>query len=383
MDARKRFVTLLELLALLTVAALIAGQLLGQPILLSYVTTGSMQPTLDPGDGFVAVPMELSGPVEEGDVVVFRAERVGGGGLTTHRVVDETPDGYLTQGDANPSTDQAADEPPVQEPQIVAKAVQIGGSVVVVPHVGAVVEGMQAAVETVQRRLAALLGTDAVLGAQGFAYLLFALSVVAYAVDSLRESARGERRSRDRSRDAGTSTRLVVGAMAAVVVLIATAAMVVPAGPFAFDVVSSSVDSPGPGVIERGSTENATYVVPNGGFVPVAVFLEPASEGIDVTPREFRVDGRDRVNATVTLAAPPETGYYRRFLVEHRYLAVLPQPTIASLHDVHPWLPIVAIDALLGGSFYLLGVTLVGTGRVRSRSRETAGPSGRLLSRFL
>jgi signal peptidase len=371
-----------ELLALLAVVALIVGQLLGQPILLSFVTTGSMQPTLDPGDGFVAVPTELAGPVEEGDVVVFRAERVGGGGLTTHRVVGETDGGYITQGDANPSTDQAADEPPVQEPQIVAKAVQVGGTVVVVPHVGTVVDGMRGAVETVQRRLASLLGTDAVLGPQGFAYLLFGLSIVAYVVDSFYDS-RGTTRSRDRSRDAGTSTRVIVGSMALVLVAVATAAMVIPAGPFAFDVVSSSVDSPGPGVIERGTTENATYVVPNGGFVPVVVFLDPASEGIDVSPRALRVAGRDRANATVALSAPPESGYYRRFLVEHRYLAVLPQPAIATLYTVHPWLPIVVIDALLGGSVYLLGVRLVGTGRVRSRSRDASSPSRRLLGRFL
>ena len=380
MSDRSWLVRTAELLVLLLVVTLIAGQLLGQPVLLSFVTTGSMAPTMEPGDGFVAVPMELAGPIEEGDVVVFRAKRVGGGGLTTHRVVGATDEGYITQGDANPSTDQAADEPPVQEPQIVAKAARVGGAVVVVPYVGTVVEGMRAAVETVQRSLASLLGTDAVLGPQGFAYLLFGLSIVAYAVDSFRDS-REPSRSRDRSRDTGTSTRVIVGSMMLVLVAIATAAMVVPAGPFAFDVVSSSVDSPGPGVIEQGSTENATYVVPNGGVVPVVVFLDPASEGIDVSPRSFRVAGRDRVNATVTLSAPPETGYYRRFLVEHRYLAVLPQPTIASLHAVHPWLPIAVIDALLGGSFYLLGVTLIGSNRVRTRSRE-APSSRRLLGRF-
>jgi signal peptidase len=171
--------------------------------------------------------------------------------------------------------------------------------------------------------------------------------------------------------------------MMLVLVATATAAMVVPAGPFEFAVVSSSVDSPGPGVIERGSTENATYVVRNGGVVPVVVFLDPASEGVAVSPREVRLEGRDQVNATVALSAPPETGYYRLFLVEHRYLAVLPSSTIASLYAVHPWLPIVAIDALLGGSFYLLGVALLGSGRVRSRSRETSTASRRLLSRFL
>jgi len=40
----------------LVVVLLIVGQLLGQPILLGYVATGSMEPTMDAGDGFVSVP---------------------------------------------------------------------------------------------------------------------------------------------------------------------------------------------------------------------------------------------------------------------------------------------------------------------------------------
>ena len=72
------------------VVSLVAGNLLGQPILFSYVETGSMEPTLATGDGFVAVPPEVSGPIDEGDVVVFEAQRIQGGGLTTHRVVSET-----------------------------------------------------------------------------------------------------------------------------------------------------------------------------------------------------------------------------------------------------------------------------------------------------
>ncbi|MFB6159612.1 MAG: S26 family signal peptidase [Haloferacaceae archaeon] len=73
----------------LVVFSLVVGGLLGQPILLSYVTSGSMQPTLDPGDGFVAIPTAIAGPVDEGDVVVFRAEQVNDGDLTTHRVVEK------------------------------------------------------------------------------------------------------------------------------------------------------------------------------------------------------------------------------------------------------------------------------------------------------
>ncbi len=77
----------------LIVVALLVGQLLGQPILLGYVATGSMEPTMSAGDGFVAIPSVVSGEVEEGDVVVYDARELHDGGLTTHRVVEVTDEG--------------------------------------------------------------------------------------------------------------------------------------------------------------------------------------------------------------------------------------------------------------------------------------------------
>ncbi|MFC6975369.1 signal peptidase I [Halomicroarcula sp. GCM10025709] len=115
------------MVVVLFLVSMVVGQLLGQPVLLGYVTTGSMQPTLDPGDGFVAIPAALAGPVDEGDVVTFRAEEIQGGGLTTHRVVDRTDRGYVTRGDNNPFTDQDGGEPPVTDAQIVAVVWQPGG----------------------------------------------------------------------------------------------------------------------------------------------------------------------------------------------------------------------------------------------------------------
>lgn len=70
------------------------------------------------------------------------------------------------------------------------------------------------------------------------------------------------------------------------------------------------------------------------------------------------------------------------YVVEHRYLLVLPEPAIRALYEIHPWLPIVAIDGVLGGSFYLLGRCGIGTGRIRSTSRDRPGHLRRLLSRF-
>ena len=379
MSWRGRVATVLEVALLLFLVSMVVGQVLGQPVLLGYVETGSMQPALEPGEGFVAIPAALAGPVEEGDVVTFRAEEIQGGGLTTHRIVDETERGYVTRGDNNPFTDQDGDEPPVRETQIVAVVWQPGGEVLAIPGVGTVVTGTQDVLQSLQRQLAILTGSSSLLGTQGIAYLLLGLSVLGYVVD-LALSGDKERRTRARERSRGTSGHLVVILFAAAVVFAATATMAVPSGPQEFGVVSAESDAPGPSVIETGTSESVPYTLGNGGFVPVVTYFEPTTEGIDVEPRETVLQPRSTVNATLTLSAPSETGYYRRYVVEHRYLLLLPEPTIRALYEVHPWLPIVAIDAVLGGSFYLLGRWGIGTGRLRSRSRDRPGRIEKLRS---
>lgn len=367
-----------EAVAILLVLSLVLGSVLGQPILLSYVETGSMEPTLEPGDGFVAIPSALAGDVEEGDVVVFEAEALQGGGLTTHRVVDETERGYITQGDANPFPDQDGGEPPVKEAQIVAEAWTVGGQVVVVPGVGTAAVAIQTALGTTQRHLAQAAGTRALLGSQGIAYVLFAVSMLAYVVDWYLTRGDAPARERDSGRDDGTSVRLVLGVLALVLMATATAAMTVPAGTQQFGIVSADFESENPTVIQRGSSAELPYTVPNAGLVPVHVYVDPASEGVDVEPGHVYVGSRAEESVTLTLAAPAETGYYRRFVVEHRYLALLPEPVIRELYGIHPWAPLLAINGLLGGGIYALGVAMVGDGRVRFRDRSTDRSSSTL-----
>lgn len=354
------------LVVLVAAAAVVVGALFGQPLLVGFVDSGSMQPVLSPGDGFVVLPAALAGDVEAGDVVVYDAERLHGGGLVTHRVVDVTPRGFVTRGDANPATDQESGEPPVKRAQVVGVALQVGGRLLSIPHLGAVV-GL---VGALQARLAALLGTPSLLGAQGLAYLLFAASLGWYAVGAWRDR-RGRARARGRTQSRGRSVRPVLLALALLVAAAATVGMVAPSGTQKYPVVSAEFDSPGARVVPTGESETTVHRVGNGGLLPVVVFLEPGSEGIDVSPRELRLGGHSGANATVTLSAPPETGYYRRYLVEHRYLGVLPPALVRSLYRLHPWAPIVAIDALVGGAVYLLGAGLVGTSPIRSRE----GPS--------
>ena len=373
MSLKRSLSLAMQALVVLAVLSLLVGAFLGQPVLFGFVETGSMQPTLDPGDGFIAVPTPLAGPISTGDVVTFDAQEIEGGGLTTHRVVDETDRGYITRGDNNPFTDQDSGEPVVQDADIVAVGLSVGGSLVVIPHLGTAVMGIQSILGSIQQTLALALGTRALLGTQGLAYLIMGLSALAYVVDLYLEDPNQKRRerSRDRDRDDGVSTRTFFALFAVMLMIAATAAMVVPAGDQEFGVVSAEFESDRPTVIERGTSEEIEYLVPNSGLVPVQTYFSPASDEVAVEPEELRVGGRSEESVDVTLTAPDETGYYRLFMTEHRYLAVLPAPVIDELYQTHPWAPLVAINLLIGGGTYAVGLYLSRTGHSRVRVRES------------
>lgn len=362
-------------LVVLAVASLVIGAYFGQPVFLSFVETGSMQPTLDPGDGFIAIPTPIAGTISTGDVVTFDAQEIEGGGLTTHRVVDETDRGYITRGDNNPFTDQDGSEPVVQDADIVAKVLTIGGTVVVIPHLGTGVMAFQSALDTAQTWVSLTLGIRSLQGTQGLAYMLFGLSVLAYVADWHLTDTKRPAKTRETSRDDGFSVTFVFGILALVLMVTATAAMVVPAGTQEYGVISADFESDNPSVIERGTSEEIEYLVPNAGFVPVQTYLSPASEGVSVDSDPIFVGGRTETTVPVTLTAPEETGYYRLFVMESRYLAILPAPVIDELYQLHPWAPLAAINGLLGGGIYALGLFLLRGESTRIRLRGSRSRS--------
>ena len=376
--------TLAAVVGLLLVVTII-GSLFGVPMGISFVETGSMEPQLDSGDGFIAIPTAVTGPVESGDVVVFDAVNLNDGGLVTHRVVEETESGYITKGDANPFTDQDGSEPPVQEGQIKAKALQIGGTVVTIPRIGSVVLRIGGAVESIQRTLAGLLGTRAVLGSQGLAYILLGFGTITYVLASLAERSGGKRRrSRKQSRRVEMLSPItVIAVMAVALVLILTASMLVPAGAQQFQFVSSESDAAGIGVIQKGATENVTYRIPSNGPLPVVTVIEPTCQGVSVTPRERYIAGGTTENVTISIQAPPETGVYTRTIHEYRYLAFLPTGVILSLHAVHPLVPLIVINLMIGTLFVLVAVFLVGFDPIRITRDRRSIPMRIKLRRWL
>lgn len=114
--------------------ALVAVVVIGLPLATDHkwrtVETGSMRPTLEPGDVILAAPMDRA--AETGDMIVF-VDPVHGDRDVVHRLVDVDAEGRLvTQGDANSSVD-----PWTLHPDDVTGVVTL-----TVPRIGFIVQAM-------------------------------------------------------------------------------------------------------------------------------------------------------------------------------------------------------------------------------------------------
>jgi len=358
-----------QTLLVLFLVSVIAGAILGQPILLAFVETGSMSPTLEPGDGFVAIPSQLSGEIQQNDVIVFEAQHLNGGGLTTHRVVAETNEGYITKGDANIALDQDGQEPPVTDAQIVAEALQIGGWVVRIPSLGVLVSNIQKIIESLQQQLALLFGADILMETDGVAILIAGGGLLTLIYGILFDDERRRRNtSRDRERTNVYNPQKIVVVLAVFMFLTSSATMIAMSDTHEYGMVSASFNSERPTTVPTGEKSNVTHPALNSGQLPVYAFYEPASSNVDVQPHSTRMNRSEVKNVTVTLQAPDETGFYPQYVSEHRYFAVLPFGVVSTLYAIHPWVPIVATSLLFGLPLFVVGVAVLGTRPVRTRS---------------
>lgn len=118
---------LLWLVAWAAIPALVVGW---QPVL---ITSGSMGPTISPGDVVLLAEPPADELLSPGAVITFNDPNVPGG-LITHRIDGVREDGmYRTRGDANPSPDSTP----------VAPADVVGVGRMLVPLVGLPVEWLR------------------------------------------------------------------------------------------------------------------------------------------------------------------------------------------------------------------------------------------------
>jgi signal peptidase len=155
--------------------------------------------------------------------------------------------------------------------QVVAVAWRPGGSVLVLPAFGAVVDGIRDIVGGLQRAVASLVGASALLGPSGVWWLVAGFSAVLYLVVLFAPEEISRDSERRTDRESGRDARALLAGFALLLVAGATVAMVAPAGTTEYEIVSAEFESEQPTVVRAGNATTLTQPVRNTGIVPVRV----------------------------------------------------------------------------------------------------------------
>jgi signal peptidase len=304
------------------------------PVGISYVSSDSMSPTLDTNDGYVQVP---AGIVERGDIITFYSEERES--YVTHRAMQVTPDGIVTKGDGNPSTDQAAGYPLVQQSDVSGKLLTVGDSPVVIPQLGT-------ALGTI---------TD-------YWYLIVA-ALGAYLLTA------GLRSDRRRSRENLLRSRQVV--LPITILVIVAGVAFVSLGGFQQTQVYTVTDEPTNSsatltvgeprtetlTLELTASPLAHVVTETDGMEVVSITPTEASTGAVTSPsNRLPQELFDTSEQTVDIRIPPQqtAGPHPTSIRITTYPAVLPGGIINALHGVHPFVAAVTTVLLSIAPLYLL-----------------------------
>lgn len=349
------------------VLTLIVGALVGQPVLLSFVVSGSMSPTIQEGDGFVAIPEQVAGDIEQGDVIVFQSQEIRGGELTTHRVVGETESGYITRGDANPFTDQDGAEPPVTESQIVAVAWQPGGQVVTIPNLGTAILAGRVVVTNILTAVTTVLGVEQAAESWQAGSVMLVSGVILFAISIGSGIVNGSSRERERSRGQDTfDPRYAALFLTAIIIVPANIAMVAPSSTHqipAGEIATGNNIAPGEPV-------EATLVANNEDALVTMLVVFNASGRTTIENRWLDVPGGETDSTALYAPAPPRGEQKVVTVSEYRYIVLLPPTVIIAMHDIHPLVALGVINAALTVAVLAFVIGLLGTSKRRVRDTD-------------
>jgi signal peptidase len=359
---------------------IVIGGVLQQPVGVSFVETESMRPQLEPGDGFFIIPTQMVGSFSVGDVVTFRAENFPYT-FVTHRIVGETSQGFITQGDNNTFTDQSGtfNEPYIKREQIVGKVVTSGsGEVIAIPNLGSALHAVGDVFGSLSKSFYDAIGVRP--KDQKIAQLLFGLGVFALvaivgdALSSLRKTKTLRARPERAKRSHGTSPYLYYTVFFLFILFASTVSVLTMEQTNRVDLVATEGNT-NMRAVHIGETVERYLEIGNSGLIPVQVYV-PETEGIvSLEAMSFSLSGGEKRRITYIITAPTTPGYYQQYVTMDVYLGILPFSTTTTLRESGGrYLPILLLDlvaiAISFPVFVLLQRESSQTQRSRSRSRS-------------
>lgn len=269
------------------------------PVQLSYVYSDSMEPTIEQSDGYVLI---RTADVSVGDIVTYwSAER---SSYVTHRITGRSDQGFITKGDANPTTDQAAGSPYVDRDDIRGRVLTVREKPVLVPRLGELARFVRAH----RAPIAGLLGSVLLAG------LL---------------------RGRTASRPSRSVLRVrdVLWPVFVVAVISAVGLQFVGGHTNQVTYVALSSETEGPNRLTVGEAGTDSFTVDRS-KLPMTTHAV-STDGMTITNR---TQNASTITVSVRIPPPTHTGVVTTTVTVNRYVTVLPTGIVHRLHGIHPLL---------------------------------------------
>ena len=376
MKATAAIQNIVYIVILLLFFPIVAGGILQQPVGVSYVETESMRTQLEPGDGFFLIPTQLVGSFAVGDVITFRAENFPYE-FVTHRIVAETSEGFVTQGDNNTFTDQSGtfNEPYIKREQIAGKVITNGnGELIAIPKLGKALMGIGDQFGKISASFYDAVGVKP--NNEKIAQVLFGLgcfaliAVIADTASSLRsESVQRKRTEKKRSR--GQSSQYLLYVFFFIFILFATTVSVMTMEQTnRVDLVATEGNT-NMRAVHLGETAERYLEIGNSGFIPVHIFI-PGGEGmVQISEESFSLASGEDQRIAYQVTAPTTPGYYQEYIVMDVYLGILPFAVTTGLREQGGrYMPILLLDAVAIVVSLPVFVILQREASVRERTRS-------------
>ncbi|MHC1598995.1 MAG: signal peptidase I [Candidatus Methanofastidiosia archaeon] len=333
-------------LLLLFFFPVIASGLLQYPVGMSYVETSSMEPQLKEGDGFFIIPSQLVSSFSVGDVVVFNAENYPYKFLT-HRIVGETPQGFITQGDNNTFTDQGGTyvEPYVKHEQIVGKVLQFNGNIVTIPYFGTIIFSLSNFLSSLSTKLFLFIGVSSGSDRLGQLIVGFGLlSFIAIVTDLLSLKKKKPKYNRETKNEA-KSQHTIYLFFIIFIVFATTVSVMSMSQSNKVDLIATE-GSTNTRAVHLGDTVEQFLDITNRGFLPIHVFVQGRDSIVSLSTTSFTLRNGETRRVAYEVTAPRTPGYYQEYISVDVYMGILPYDATTTLREQSKYLPIIIMDLL-------------------------------------
>ncbi len=300
----------------LTLVAFISISLIGfaldRPVLMSYVTSNSMNPTLEVGDMFFINPISKG---DVGQIIVFKMN----GHWTVHRVYAKVSGGYITKGDNNVATDQQNSfAKPVNESDIAGTVITLNGKPIRIPKIGIYIE-------EISRRVANL-------------YLALTLLAVGSVLLT------GNKKKNRRKRKLIIKYKTLYSSISAITIAVLILAIMSSWGQIGFSYASTLAGGQRDGWYLPNSEFEKTIEIKNNWIYPAVYVLDPIGTRLKLNKTSLTLAGRSLESVSMRVRVPSKTMVYSENIKIYAYPLLLPSNFIVSMASITPYLPLIAFS---------------------------------------